>query len=70
MGVPPAECLVIEDTITGVASGMAAGMSVVATSNDLTDVALRTDTELDQQWIVHEPENLQSVVNHLIEQQK
>jgi len=66
LGIPPEECLVIEDTPTGVSAGLAAGMSVVATSNDLTEESLNRHRDLDQQWHVHDPERLQSVVDQLI----
>lgn len=32
VGVPPARCLVVEDTVTGVAAGVAAGATVVGYS--------------------------------------
>jgi HAD superfamily hydrolase (TIGR01549 family) len=35
LGVPPAECVVIEDSAAGVAAGRAAGMTVIAITNSL-----------------------------------
>jgi beta-phosphoglucomutase-like phosphatase (HAD superfamily) len=69
LDIPPEECLVIEDTTTGVSAGLAAGMHVVATSNDLTEQSLMRHEGFDQRWHVRDPQNLQSVVDHLIQQQ-
>ena len=35
LGVPPQRCLVVEDTVTGVAAGVAAGATVVGFSPSL-----------------------------------
>ena len=36
LGLPPAECVVIEDTARGLGAGLAAGMRVIAVPSDLT----------------------------------
>jgi HAD superfamily hydrolase (TIGR01509 family) len=41
MGASPAECVVVEDTATGVAAGVAAGMRVLGYAADSDEAALR-----------------------------
>ncbi|MFQ6029402.1 MAG: HAD family hydrolase [Dehalococcoidia bacterium] len=65
LDTPPQECLVIEDSPTGVNAGLAAGMNVVAVSNDMTETGLHNFSGLDHRWIVHQPENLLGVVEEL-----
>lgn len=41
LGVPPAECVVIEDSVAGVAAGRAAGMKVIGITNSVPADTLR-----------------------------
>ena len=66
LGVPPEECMVIEDSPTGVRAGLAAGMNVIAVANDLTELGLHTDSTLDHRWVVHDPSDLLEVVERRI----
>lgn len=63
LGVPPSECLVIEDSPTGVQAALAAGMACIAVSTPFTQQALRATGMLDTRWIVDDPDTLLAVVD-------
>jgi HAD superfamily hydrolase (TIGR01509 family) len=65
--VPPAECLVIEDSPTGVRAGLAAGMAVIAVSTPFTRERLHEEDLLDARWIVDDPKRLPEVVQECLE---
>lgn len=62
LGVAPTECLVIEDSPTGVEAALAAGMQVVAVSTPFTRQQLHESGILDARWIVDNPATLIDVV--------
>ena len=66
LGVPPEECMVIEDSPTGVTAGLAAGMNVIGVANEMTDLGLHNSSGLDHRWIVHELSNLPQTVEQRI----
>jgi len=62
LGVSPAECLVIEDSPSGVRAALAAGMRCIAVSTDFTRDRLHAEGLLDDEWIVDDPALLQATL--------
>lgn len=69
LGVPPEECLVIEDSPAGVEAALAARMPVVAVPTELTKPKFRDSEVLDPRWVVDDPEELPDVVRRRIEEE-
>lgn len=68
LGVAPVACLVIEDSLPGVRSALAAGMTCVAASTALTRHALHQSHALPPERIVDDPAHLAAVVLPLLNQ--
>jgi beta-phosphoglucomutase len=66
LGVPPAKCLAIEDSLPGVQAAIAAGMTCVAVANELTRDALHAALPLPDELIVDDPRRLDGVVTALL----
>ncbi len=70
LAVPPAECLVIEDSPSGVQATVAAGMWCIAVTTPLTRQSVHTQGLLAEQWIVDDPSTLMTVVRRTLEERK
>ena len=62
LDVSPAECLVIEDSPSGVQAARAAGMGVIAVTTPMTRQAFREKDILDRRWVVDDTAELPAVV--------
>jgi len=67
LGVAPAVCPAIEDSLPGVQSALAAGMTCVAATTDLTRAVVRAANVLPASLIVDSPDDLAGVVNGILE---
>jgi HAD superfamily hydrolase (TIGR01509 family) len=64
--VKPSNCLVIEDSPNGVKAALDAGMWCIAVSTPFTRNILHTESLLEEQWIVDDPDSLLETVDDLI----
>jgi HAD superfamily hydrolase (TIGR01509 family) len=68
LGVSPPDCLVIEDSPSGVQAAVSAGMWCIAVGTPFTSERLHQSGILDERWIVDEPDRLPDVVQQMYEE--
>ena len=66
LGTPPQDCLVIEDSASGIQSALAAGMRCIAVPTVFTRQTVHAARLLDDHWILDDPRTLPQVAQQLI----
>ena len=69
LAVLPAECLVIEDSPSGVKAALAAEMWCIAVTTPFTRQRIHAGQLLDERWIVDDPTTLMAVVGQMVAEQ-
>lgn len=71
LDIPPPQCLVIEDSASGVKAALAAGMACIAVTTEFTREAVYAEKLLEPRWIVDDPARLVDITKLLVfERQK
>lgn len=70
LGVGAAECLVLEDSPSGVEAATAAGMWCVAVTTPFTHGGIHKQALLPPEWIVDDPEQVLEVVGRMLEERR
>lgn len=66
LGVIPDECLVLEDSASGVRAAVAAGMHCVAVTTPFSRKGVHAQDVLEERWIVDDPDQVIDVVRRRI----
>ena len=61
LGLPPGDCIALEDSVAGITAARAAGVPCIAVPTWLTRDAVRQARVVGPRWIVEDPEQLASV---------
>lgn len=67
--LPADQCLVIEDSVSGIESAQAAGMQCIVVTNALTRKSVNAFKDMSKRWIVNEREKLAEVVRDMLTEQ-
>jgi len=70
LDIAPSQCLVLEDSPSGIKAALTAGMACIAVTNPFTRQVVHEAGLLDAAWIVDEPERLHNVVNRMLKEKQ
>lgn len=70
LDVPAAECLVIEDSPSGVRAALGAGMWCIVVTTPFTRQAIRAEPPIAERWIVDDPTRLTAVVRQMVAERR
>ena len=70
LDVPPVDCLVIEDSPSGVEAALAARMWCIVVTTPFTRQRIHAEGPLDERWIVDDPAMLTVVVRQMVTERK
>jgi len=70
LDIPPAQCLVIEDSASGIKAALAAGMWCIAVTTEYTREGVYAGKLLEPRWIVDDPAKLVEVARQMIVERK
>lgn len=65
--IPPAKCLVLEDSPSGIKAALGAGMWCVAVTTPFTRQGVHDQGLLPDEWIVDDPKRTASVLRRMVE---
>jgi len=66
LDIPPPQCLVIEDSASGLKAAIAAGMACIAVTTEFTREAVYAGKLLEPRWIVDDPAKLVDIAKLMI----
>ena len=70
LDVAPEDCLVVEDSPSGVQAALSANMHVIAVATPFSRDELAQLETLDPRWVIHDPSDLLSVVQAKLDEAK
>ncbi|MGO9612765.1 MAG: HAD family hydrolase [Dissulfurispiraceae bacterium] len=70
LDIAPAQCLVLEDSPSGIKAALTAGMACIAVTNPFTRQVVHEAGLLEAAWIVDEPESLHDVVARMLHEKQ
>ena len=68
LNIPPSQCLVIEDSLSGIKAGLTAGMWVIAVTTPFSKDKVLAANILNRQWVVDDPNLLPAIFERMLQE--